>query len=80
MRAAVVEGATPARIVRGRDPAALAPFIDAAQALAAEGCAAITSSCGFLARWQHELQAALPVPVWSSALLKLAGLPPGAAA
>ena len=37
-----------------------------------EGCAAIATSCGFLARWQRELQAALPVPVWSSALLQLA--------
>jgi Asp/Glu/hydantoin racemase len=36
------------------------------------GVAAIATSCGFLARWQRELQAALPVPVWSSSLLALA--------
>ena len=72
VRRRVVRGATPERVVRGNDVAALPPFIDAAHALVAEGCAAIGTSCGFLARWQRELQAALPVPVWSSALLQLA--------
>ena len=38
----------------------------------AEGCGAIATSCGFLALWQRELQAALPVPVWTSSLLQLA--------
>ena len=33
----------------------------AAQALVAGGCGAIATSCGFLALWQRELQAALPV-------------------
>lgn len=69
----VVGGATPARIVRGRDAGALAPFVEAGLALVAEGAHAITTSCGFLARWQHELQDALPVPVWTSSLLLLAG-------
>jgi hypothetical protein len=68
----IVAGATPERVVRGNDPALLQPFIDAAQLLVAEGCAALTTSCGFLARWQRELQAAVPVPLWSSALLQLA--------
>jgi Asp/Glu/hydantoin racemase len=68
----VVRGATPERIVRGHDPAALQPFVDAARGLVAQGCAAVATSCGFLGRWQRELQAALPVPVWSSALLQLA--------
>ncbi len=72
VRRRVVEGATPERVVRGDDPAALQPFVEAARALVAEGCIAIGTSCGFLARWQRELQAALPVPVWSSALLQLA--------
>lgn len=72
-RRRVVPRATPERVVRGDDPAVLQPFIAAAHALAAEGCAAIATSCGFLARWQRELQAALlPLPVWSSALLQLA--------
>lgn len=75
VRRHVVGGATPARIVRGRDPAALQPFIGAAQALVGDGVHAIATSCGLLARWQRELQAALPVPVWTSALLKIAELP-----
>ena len=71
----VVEGATPERVVRSRDPAALQPFVDAARALAGQGCAAVATSCGFLALWQRELQAALPVPVWTSSLLQLADRP-----
>jgi hypothetical protein len=72
VRRKVVQGATPELVVRGGDAAVLQPFIDAANELAAAGCAAIATSCGFLARWQGELQAALPLPVWSSALLQLA--------
>lgn len=71
-RRRIVAGASPERVVRGTDVALLAPFIAAAHGLVAEGCDAIATSCGFLARWQRELQAALPVPVWSSALLQLA--------
>ncbi len=72
----VVPGATPALVVRGNNPAALQPFINTARQLVAEGCTAITTSCGFLALWQRELQAALaPVPVWTSSLLQLADWP-----
>ncbi len=74
VRRCVVQGATPQRVVRGCDPALLQPFIDSAMALVAEGCDAIGTSCGFLALWQRELQAALPVPVWTSSLLQLAEL------
>ncbi len=74
VRRRTVAGATPARVVRGRDAAVLAPFVAAARALVAEGADAIATSCGFLARWQRELQASVPVPVWSSALLVLADL------
>jgi aspartate/glutamate racemase len=81
VRHQVVQGATPQTVVRAPGapgapgaPRALgiAPFVQAAQQLVAEGAQAITTSCGFLALWQRELQAALPVPVWSSALLQLA--------
>ena len=71
---AVVAGATPSAVVHGEDAALLAPFIEAGLALVAQGATAISTSCGFLARWQRELQAALPVPVWSSSLMKLAEL------
>jgi Asp/Glu/hydantoin racemase len=72
----VVAGATPESVVREQAPAAVQPFIDAARELVAEGCTAISTSCGFLALWQRELQAALaPVPVWTSSLLQLADVP-----
>jgi hypothetical protein len=71
----VVQGAGPERVVRERDAALLAPFIDAARGLVARGCTAIGTSCGFLALWQRELQAALPVPVWTSSLLQLCEQP-----
>ncbi|EHR72836.1 hypothetical protein BurJ1DRAFT_4036 [Burkholderiales bacterium JOSHI_001] len=66
-----VAGASPQRVVRERSAGLLQPFVDAAHALVAEGAAALSTSCGFLALFQRELQAALPVPVWTSALLKL---------
>ena len=75
VRRAVVAGASPQRVVRERDPALLEPFIAAARRLVDdEGATAITTSCGFLVLWQRELQAALPVPVWTSSLLLLPGL------
>lgn len=74
VRRSIVTGAAPAAVVRGDDPALLAPFIAAGRVLVEEGARALTTSCGFLARWQRELAAALPVPVWTSALLKLAEL------
>jgi hypothetical protein len=74
VRYRVVRGASPQRVVRERDPALLQPFIDAGRALVDEGATAIATSCGFLVLFQRELQAALPVPVWTSSLLQLAGL------
>ena len=74
VRQRIVAGATPAAVVRARDPELLPPFVAAARALVDEGVGAIATSCGFLARWQRELQSALPVPVWTSALLHLAEL------
>ena len=71
VRRHIVRGASPSRVVRGRDPALLQPFIDAGRALVADGAAAIATSCGFLALFQRELQAALSVPVWTSSLLLL---------
>ena len=71
VRFAVVQGASARRVVHEGDPALLKPFIDAAQRLVEAGAAAITTSCGFLVQFQAALQAALPVPVWTSSLLKL---------
>lgn len=71
VRHAVVRGASPQRVVRDDDRTLLAPFVEAGRALAAAGARAITTSCGFLVRWQRELEQALPVPVWTSSLLWL---------
>jgi hypothetical protein len=71
VRYRVVLGASPQRVVRERAPALLQPFIDAGRELVAEGASAITTSCGFLVLFQQALQAALPVPVWTSSLLAL---------
>ena len=80
VRYRVVRRASPQRVVRDRDPALLQPFIDAGLALVDEGAAAITTSCGFLVLFQQALQAALPVPVWTSSLLLLPELQRHAAA
>jgi Asp/Glu/hydantoin racemase len=49
----------------------LAPFVDAARELERLGVRAITTSCGFLAIFQRELQAAVGVPMLTSALLQV---------
>lgn len=74
VRHRVVAGASPQRVVREGDPTLLGPFVAAARALVDEGAAAITTSCGFLVSFQEALQAALPVPVWTSSLLALPAL------
>ena len=74
VRYRVVAGANPQRVVNERAAGLLQPFIDAARALEADGCAAITTSCGFLGLFQSELQAAVAVPVATSSLLQLAVL------
>jgi hypothetical protein len=74
VRYAVVAGASPQRVVRAGDAALLQPFIDAGRSMVADGARALTTSCGFLVRWQQALQDALPVPVWTSSLLRLPAL------
>ena len=81
VRYQVVRGASPQRVVRERAVGLLAPFIEAAQSLERAGCAAIVTSCGFLALFQDEIARELGVPFASSSLLQLpgvaAGLPKG---
>lgn len=78
VRHRVVPGAVPRRVVADaqalRESDLVASFIEAARALAQEGARAITTSCGFLVLLQDELQAAVPVPVVTSSLLRLPGL------
>ena len=71
VRYRTVSGASPQRVVRGSDQLVLQDFIVAAQDLAGQGATLIATSCGFLARYQRELQAAVPVLLLSSSLLWL---------
>jgi len=50
----VVAGATPERAVRVGDAALLQPFIEAGMSLVAKGARALTTSCGFLVRYQRD--------------------------
>jgi Asp/Glu/Hydantoin racemase len=74
----VVRGASGVRTVRELtrlDPEsdafadAIRPWTDGARLLAAQGCRAITTSCGFAALFQRHLAAAVDVPVFASSLM-----------
>lgn len=54
---------------KNADSRLLAPFIQAAQEMEAEGCKAIATSCGFLAGFQRQLADAVTIPVFTSPLL-----------
>ncbi len=71
VRYAVVEGASPQRVVTERAAGLLEPFIAAGRRLIDEGALAITTTCGFLTIFQRQLASALPVPVATSALLQV---------
>jgi hypothetical protein len=66
-----VRGANARTILENPDYAVLQTMIADAQALVAEGVRAITTSCGFNAIFQHELAAAVKVPVFTSSLLQV---------
>ncbi|MFZ4481623.1 MAG: aspartate/glutamate racemase family protein [Rhodoferax sp.] len=71
VRYRTVQGASPNNVVRNSAALVLAPFVAAALDLVEQGASLLSTSCGFLARYQRELQAAVPVPVISSSLLWL---------
>lgn len=66
-----VSGATVASLINNPTPAFIAPFLDAARRLEAEGVRAITGSCGFLALFQKELSEAVDIPVFASSLIQV---------
>ena len=71
-----VPQATPDRIVKNpsfqdRTSALHQAFIEGAQELVKKGVAGIVSSCGFLTLLQQDLQAAVPVPIMTSALMQI---------
>lgn len=67
--------------VTGGDRAVLAAYVESARRMVAEGCRAITTTCGFTSLFQAEVSAAVPVPVAMSSLSLLPLLerliPPG---
>lgn len=67
----VVKGASPKRVVEEQAPELVSQFIDAAKTLISDGAELITTSCGFLACYQKEIQNEVHVPVFTSALLLL---------
>lgn len=67
----VVRTATPDRVVRQGAEGLLPAFIAAAQELVADGVDGITTNCGFLSLFQHQLAESLPVPVATSSLMQV---------
>ncbi|MFK0161685.1 aspartate/glutamate racemase family protein [Rhizobium sp. NPDC090279] len=80
-----VRGASVSLVVRAGGEGLVEDFIAAGHELVADGCSAIITSCGFMARHQRKLAEALGVPVAASSLMQLpmvemalgAGLRPG---
>jgi Asp/Glu/hydantoin racemase len=77
----IVKGATPESVVLKGAAGLLPNFVEAAAELVRHGSEAITTNCGFLSLFQHELAAEVKVPVATSSLLQVpwvqATLPPG---
>jgi hypothetical protein len=76
-----VRGASPALVVREGARGLLPAFVDGGRSLEREGVRAITTNCGFLAKFQRELASAVRVPVFTSSLMLVPlvhrMLPPG---
>jgi hypothetical protein len=76
-----VQGASPELVVRQGSRELLPAFIEGAKLLEREGVRAITTNCGFLAKFQRQLAAAVTVPVFTSSLMLVPivhrMLPPG---
>lgn len=77
----VVRGASPEKVVLNAAAGLLNDFLAAAADLVAQGAEAITTNCGFLSIFQHQIAAHVQVPVATSALLQYnwiqSTLPPG---
>ncbi|MBI3827311.1 MAG: aspartate/glutamate racemase family protein [Candidatus Rokubacteria bacterium] len=64
-----VAGADPDLVVRRGAEGLLPAFVEGARALEREGVGAITTNCGFLIKFQHQLADSVRVPVFTSSLL-----------
>ncbi len=71
VRHLTVRGALVDDVVHRRSDALLPQFVAAAAELVEGGCVGITTTCGFLVRWQRELAAEIEVPVLTSSLLQV---------
>ena len=67
----VVNGVTARDLMFGADEEQSARLVEAAQSLEADGVRAIVGGCGFLARYQDAIAAAVRVPVVTSSLLQV---------
>ncbi len=67
----VVKGVDIPKLLFNPTPDLLEPFIEAARQLEKDGVKAITGSCGFLARFQPQIAAAVNVPVFMSSLVQI---------
>ena len=67
----IVRGASPDHVVRKGANGLLDTFIAAGRELVADGVDGITTNCGFLSLFQHDLAAALDVPVATSSLMQV---------
>jgi hypothetical protein len=57
--------------IHGADPSIIDSIIKAGQELEQEGVRAIAGACGYLGNYQHQVAAALNVPVFLSSLLQV---------
>src|SRR2546423_8307312 len=64
-----VAGADPDLVVRRGAAGWLPAFVEGARRLESEGVGAITTTCGFLVKFQRELAGSVAVPVFTSSLL-----------
>ena len=67
----IVRGTTIRELLERPSIEFFSPFLDAARELEAQGCAAITGSCGFMALFHRELAAQVSIPVFSSSLIQI---------
>lgn len=67
----MVEKATVKRAVKMSDSILIGSFIQSAMHLQNKGVKAITTSCGFLALFQQEIQSQLHAPFYSSSLMQI---------
>lgn len=67
----IVKGASISRVVKEGNRDLIEPFVQAAREFEREGMKAITTSCGFLALYQKDIQQQLNIPFYSSSLLQI---------